>query len=59
MVCLHSNEIITIASQMFSLPLQLTFIANFLFNIECFKNFPPFSPIPFPTSGAQLKEAGC
>ena len=29
-----------------------------LFNIEYFKNFLPFSSIPFTTSGAQLKEAG-
>ena len=29
-----------------------------LFNIECFKNFLPFSSIPFTISGAQFKEAG-
>ena len=28
------------------------------FNKECFKNFLPFSSIPFTISGAQLKEAG-
>ena len=28
------------------------------FNVECFKNFLPFSSIPFTISGAQLKEAG-
>ena len=28
------------------------------FNTECFKNFLPFSSIPFAISGAQLKEAG-
>ena len=27
------------------------------FNIECSKNFLPFSSIPFTTSGAQLEEA--
>ena len=29
-----------------------------LFNIEYFKNFLPFSSIPFTISGAQFKEAG-
>ena len=28
------------------------------FNIECFKNFLPFSSIPFTITGAQLNEAG-
>ena len=57
MLCLHGKVIVIIASQMFSLPLQLTFITKFHLT-KCFKNFLPFSSMPFTISGAQLKEAG-
>ena len=57
MVCLHGEVIVIIASQIFSLPSQLTFMIQFHLT-ECFKNFLPFSSIPFTITGAQLNEAG-
>ena len=56
-VCLHGEVIVIIASQIFSLPSQLTFMIQFHLT-ECFKNFLPFSSIPFTITGAQLNEAG-
>ena len=41
MVCLHGKVIVIIASKRVS------------FNIACFKNFLPFSSVPFSFSGAQ------
>ena len=52
MVCLHGKVIVIIASLMFLLPSQLTY-KRVSFNIECFKNFLPFSSVPFSFSGAQ------
>ena len=57
MVSLHGKVIVTIASQMFLLLLQLTFITKFHLTL-CFKNFLPSSSIPFPISEALLKEVG-
>ena len=51
MVCIHGKVIVIVASQMFSLPSQLTFMAN---DIECFKNFLSFSQLLFTISGALL-----
>ena len=59
MVCLPGKVFVSIASQMFLLQSQLTFMHNKVsFNIECFKNFLPFSSISLTVPGAQLKEAG-
>ena len=53
MVCLHGKVIVLKASQMFFVALTIN-----IHNIECVKNFFPFSSIPLAISGAQLKEAG-
>ena len=56
MVGLHGKVIVIVASQIFSMLSQLTFIHNKVsFNIECFKNFLSFSPILFTISGALLR----
>ena len=53
MVCIHGKVIVIVASQMFSLLLQLTFM-TISFNIEWFKNFLSFSQILFTIFGALL-----
>ena len=58
MVCLPAKVIVIIASQMFFVAITTNIFNKVSFNIGCFKNFLPSSPIPFTIPGAQLKVAG-
>ena len=55
MVSLHGKVIVFIASQMFLLPMRLTFITKFP---NMFQELSSFSSILSTISGAQLREAG-
>ena len=57
MVCLPGKVIVIIASDVF-VAITINIHNKVSFNIECFKNFVPFSSIPFTIPGAQLKIAG-
>ena len=57
MVCLPGKVIVIIASDVF-VAITINIHNKVSFNIECFKNFLPFSSISLTVPGAQLKEAG-
>ena len=54
MVCLHGKVIVIVASQMFSLLLQLTFITKFHLTQNVSRTFFLFSPTLFTIFGALL-----
>ena len=57
MVCLPGKVIVIIASDVF-VAITINIHNKVSFNIECFKNYLPFSSIPVTIPGAQLKVAG-
>ena len=57
MVCLPGKVIVIIASDVF-VAITINIHNKVSFNIECFKNFLPFSSKSLTIPGAQLKEAG-
>ena len=57
MVCLPGKVIVIIASDVF-VAITINIHNKVSFNIECFKNYLPFSSIPVTIPGAQLEVAG-
>ena len=54
MVCLHGKITVLIADVFVAVTTNIHNKVSF--NVERFKNFSPFSSLPFATSGAQLKK---
>ena len=58
MVCLLGKVIVIISFTDVFVAITINIHNKVSFNIECFKNFLPFSSISLTVPGAQLKEAG-
>ena len=58
MVCSPGKVIVIISFTDVFVAITINIHNKVSFNIECFKNFLPFSSISLTVPGAQLKEAG-